>query len=531
MKRLVSLVASMALMASVFALKIPTGDNVRAADVKQNGDAIVEVTLGTATTNITTPIGVLQAKAGSVVYFYDTGALKELTSVEQNVTTPIGVVKAKDDTPIIFYENGVLSTLNPANGGFIEDREIEQKIDLPPLKAVKLSASRDMTFYESGKLKRVYLSGLGQTLETPIGTFVINRRASNEESPSFIEYYESGSPKVMYAKVDAPITVKGVEYGSFGWYNNWSTFYYYPKFFYDSGSSDRWILKSFVTGVYKKDGTDIVSTTYENALGKFEIAFNPSAEKSMIEFDKEGNVLSAKLYKSPDATVKVMGQDMFIKGGKYIQTNWDKWGHKNKKEAFCGISFYDSGEIKSCVLDELLVTEIDGIKLTIPAGEEIELWENGNIKRCYSSNPIKLKVKTTEYDIDAGNLLFFHRNGKLRAAETLFGLIDTFYSDGTPKRGIHYLDTYAPDEEVGYVWKFYTPKRYSECIVWDDNVGYNGYFQKGDLGRNVSMVFFDDNDNPSSYTMFKLDRKGNYILDNEGIPIEDPAKKKFVKQY
>lgn len=514
MKRFVSLVTGMALSASVFALKIPTGDNVRAADVKQNGNAIVEVTLGGDTpVNITTSIGVVQAKAGSVVYFYDKSVLKELTTIEQNVTTSIGTVKVKGGGKMTFYESGALATLSPA----------EQTLDLPPLKAVKLSASRDMTFYESGKLKEVSLYEKGQTLETPIGTFNISKRSFSEEDPSSIGYYKSGSPMIMYVKAYKAITVGGTEYFCHG-YDGYNHFY--PIEFHDSGSSDKWLVKSLSPGRYSKDETVVSSVAYESKIGKIEIALNPSGSKCpvRITFDKDGNVLSAPLYKSPDFTVKVNGEDVYIKGGKYEQVYWDEYG-KKKIDTLCSISFYDDAStIKSCVLDDLVITEVGGIKFKMPAGTEVGFWNNGNIKKCSSSEPTALNINGKPMSIEADRSYLFHRNGKFWAVETRHGFVDTFYGDGALKRVINVCDNYSNSgNKSWYSALFLSPNGYRIVEIESR--------EPGDLGRNVSMVFFDDNDKPSSYTMFKLDKNGNYILDDEGLPIEDPTKKKFRTAY
>lgn len=181
-----------------------------------------------------------------------------------------------------------------------------------------------------------------------------------------------------------------------------------------------------------------------------------------------------------------------------------------------------------------MITEVAGIKFTLPAGEEIFLWENGNIKQCYSSNPTTAKVKGAEYQLKEVDRCLFHRDGTLRAiAAGNDYFIDTFYSEGAPKRIIRYKDIYDAKKDEGYVAAFISQKNYRLDIGHDYlNLNYIYglfYLQKGGLGRNISMVFFDDNDNPSSYTMLKTDKDGNYILDDEGVPIEDSKKKKFIK--
>lgn len=99
-----------------FALKIPTGDNIRAVDAKEDEDAIVEVIIGgEESPDITTPLGKLKAKVGSTLYFYKSGALKEIycTENEDNLN---GKIETEIGSFIpygkcTFYESGSLKTL------------------------------------------------------------------------------------------------------------------------------------------------------------------------------------------------------------------------------------------------------------------------------------------------------------------------------------------------------------------------------------------------------------------------------------
>ena len=99
-----------------FALKIPTGDNIRAVDAKEDEDAIVEVIIGgEESPDITTPLGKLKAKVGSTLYFYKSGALKEINFTENRdnlngkIETEIGSFIPYGKCT--FYESGSLKTL------------------------------------------------------------------------------------------------------------------------------------------------------------------------------------------------------------------------------------------------------------------------------------------------------------------------------------------------------------------------------------------------------------------------------------
>lgn len=100
---------------NVFALKIPTGDNIRAADAKLDGESIIEVVIGgEQPAEITTPIGKVKAKVGSTIYFYKSGALKQVTLDDDHyendnnepLTTEIGTFSFRGGCKLNFYESG-----------------------------------------------------------------------------------------------------------------------------------------------------------------------------------------------------------------------------------------------------------------------------------------------------------------------------------------------------------------------------------------------------------------------------------------
>ena len=108
MKKIVIGLMFAALCTNVFALKLPTGDNVRASDTKMDGDKILEVRIGgDKPANITTPIGVLPALCNQIVTFYPSGALKSLyvdRKDKQTISTPIGDLTVAGE--LFFYESG-----------------------------------------------------------------------------------------------------------------------------------------------------------------------------------------------------------------------------------------------------------------------------------------------------------------------------------------------------------------------------------------------------------------------------------------
>lgn len=427
---------------NVFAIKLPTGDSVRALDVKEDGDAIVEVKLGgEEPVEITTPIGKLKVKAGSTLSFYKSGALKSATFSKTNdpIETPIG----------------------------------------------KLSLSNE--------LDRI--------------------------SVSF--FYESGCPQKLYV-TNKPVISIG-EYN----YTLCDSDYEYIYFF-DSGSKDKWIVKELYSSSLQYYVKDEYLTKYSNKSGNFYLF------ASNLTFYENGNVKKGFLAKSPETPVIIDDNEVFIKGPKekYDRNLW--------------IEFYNDGTIKTFTSDELCMTNQGGVKLNIPAGSRIVLHKNGKIQKCTTSNNNIITVKSKSYELNKSTYLF-NQDGSLKGFYAGFasedknysGYADAFYDDGSVKRLINSNEeqdfsnsnyfrkfVYAFFNQKGQV--FYAHDVYNVNYV-KNNYSYY-YFQPEDYVENVAMIYFDDNGIPSSYTLFKLNKDGDYLLDEMGYPIEDTTKKTFVKK-
>lgn len=139
---------------NVFALKIPTGDNIRAADAKLDGESIIEVVIGgEQPAEITTPIGKVQAKVGSTIYFYKSGALKQVTldydhyknDNNEPLTTEIGTFNLydgyrEDAKELKFYESGSVESFCIGKSTCITVSGIKYGV----------SADETIYFYDSG---------------------------------------------------------------------------------------------------------------------------------------------------------------------------------------------------------------------------------------------------------------------------------------------------------------------------------------------------------------------------------------------
>ena len=444
----------------LFALKIPTGDNVRATDVKQDGDAIVEVMLS--------------------------------ESKSATITTPVGPVKAAKGTPVTFYKSGALKSFYPSTEN--EDRS---------------------------------------EVETPIGKIILNSYYSEStyyNNNCQCEFYESGSPKKLYLYENIVITLKNCEFGVMAKSYSSSPV---PLSFYDSGSKDVWQIESFYSSYYEKNGTKIDTVTYKNKSGKFKISLG-----ERISFWQDGSIKEAPLHESTDEPASIKGSEVFIRGG--LKGDSPSEGHHR-------ITFFEDGSIEEFIPDEVYITSQAGQKIIVPAGRKVFLQKNGDIRLCSVNGGITLKLNDKDCYISGDKDiydLYFKEDGTLYgysySGSSSITVDKVFYDDGTIKQLMWVSDNSSNNEHsISYSCEFYNQKRKNflqgekeiyHIIDLRSLYGIAFHLQPGDNGHNVAMVYFDDAGNPSSYTLFKMDKDGKYLLDKNGIPIEDPTRKKFVEQ-
>ena len=466
---------------NIFALKLPNGDNVRATDVKQEGDAIVEVVIGG----------------------------EELVEI----TTPIGIIKAKNGTPVRFYKSGALKSFYPA-----------QEID----------------YY--GNLKYEIENTV---VKTSIGTFVLYGHyltpdtlsdPTNPDSGDIAcEFYESGCPKKFYILQPAEVSLGEYKYNAT---KNIT--------FYDSGSKDILLVESLYGKDYKYGEKDFIS--YQNKSGIFELSVS---KENKITFWQNGSVKSADLYSSPKTPIYINDKEIFIRGG--CCGNYDE---------YASISFFEDGSIASFTPDEVCMLNQAGLKLNIVVGKLVKLYKNGNIQECSISNPNTVKIKTKSYELlgtvnnalehpmydkylfnEDGSLhafIFYHNEYKYSYNQKIV-LADTFYDNGNIKRIINYDNV----QETSYVNAFYNSvgeefkgvdtlygSRYFNGIahIKNDKIIKLFYLQPEDNEREVAMLYVGNDGYPTSYSLFKRNEEGEYILDDFGIQVTDSERKKIVNK-
>lgn len=219
---------------NVFALKIPTGDNIRAADAKLDGESIIEVVIGgEQPAEITTPIGKVKAKVGSTIYFYKSGALKQVTldynhyknDNNEPLTTEIGTFNFRGGCKLNFYESGSVESFGirkstcitvsgikygVSDGGIYfydsgtKDKFLPETIQTAPYDtedgntvysvtfknksgAFDISLRGDITFFKDGSIKSGYLKS------SPNDLAKVNDQEVFIASDNNIYFYEDGT--------------------------------------------------------------------------------------------------------------------------------------------------------------------------------------------------------------------------------------------------------------------------------------------------------------------------------------------------
>lgn len=405
-----------------FALKIPTGDNIRAVDAKEDEDAIVEVIIGgEESPDITTPLGKLKAKVGSTLYFYKSGALKEIYCTEN------------------------------------EDN-------------------------------------LNGKIETEIGSFIPYRECT---------FYESGSLKSLLIHDNTVFTIGETLYGIKA-YKNLADREWHKIEFYDSGSTEKFLVKKIDATSYNIDEEEIEKITYTNKSGTFIFQLD-----GIITFFMDGTIKTAELVSSPNQPALVNNEEVFIASGYRI-------------------TFYEDGSIASFVSDELCMTKQGDTKLNIPARTQIELWESGIIKKCTCSNEITVKMKS--YKNGDTTICYFNKDGSIRAVQVgSYEFADTFYEDGSIKRKVKWSWNKSEFDDVEWL----NPKGnlVRSGLGYEGDGGWQQFYPKnGDRYKDVAMVYFNDSGTPSSYSVFKKDDKGNIITDEFGFPLCEEEKNKLLNQ-
>ena len=414
MKKIIITILCMILTVNAFALKLPNGDNVKADDVVMDGDSIVEVKLK-EDAKITTPLNGQQLIADSTipVKFYKNGALKSFR------------VKREGDS---YYETAIQSIK-------LMEQEVNISDTIDFYGDIDFDKSRIIEFYESGALKKIYIS-----YKTPLQINI-----EDSLTPVFhdITFYDSGNPNEFK--------------------------------------------------VYRGCLTENIKINHNDAI------FNINS----LEWEWPSRITSHhEFYLYKDGKLK----QAFLAGGTTIKT---KIG-----EFFAGkgvISFWEDGSIQLFVNDDVIVETIAGMKVSIPSGTKMSIYKSGKIRSFHVNSEIKFKVGTNTYTTIKGNTAFpfiISEDGNILSTPVVSWdnnkdgdisrekiAVESFDSKLEP-RIIHY-------DEYKYV--VYNRKRVArfgseKLVLYNDDYLY--YYQPGDTGDDIWMVYFDNNGIPSTYCVY-----------------------------
>ena len=295
--------------------------------------------------------------------------------------TPIG--KLTFSGTVTFYESGSIRA-----GGDAEYRTSVATIETP-VGEFEVAA---LSFYESGKLERFYLSEavLSQTVHTSIGELKVK---------GWVRLYESGK---LYECIindnyyDAPYTIEKGQYTGVPISGKIS--------FYENGS-----IKSF------------------NPKGQITTSIGKIKPDGTVEFYEDGNLRSAEIeaqvFDTPFGLLSLSFLEVFPSG-------------KLKR-----ISFSDSVSLPE---NYLVYAEIN--KKGVGVGRyskplkisEIEFYENGAVKWCGLENAYFINNPDPERDGYAANRIWFYKSGKQMG----FG---EFYRDNFGKYRLRNLHCFSED--------------------------------------------------------------------------------------
>ena len=411
------------LVQSVFAIKIPTGDNIRIQDTKEEGDAIVEAVIGgTEPPLITTPLGKLKATVGSTLYFYPSGALAKICLTEE-----------------------------------------------------------------------------GQRIETPIGTMILANVFYSTQEDTYCEFYESGSPKVLYCKEDYSYAGEfNLKIGNYTYSPNYSRSKLRPIYFYDSNDCNDLRVKELYTDYIYENGRTVYSMIYTNKTGTFDIAIG----QETIEFHENGLIKTAKLYKSSESPIIIDDNEVYAEAGKTI-------------------SFYSDGSIAEFTSADLCITTLNGTKLKMPAGYRIALWENGSIKICTISNDLIYNSKILHSALDGKTECWFNQDGTLKGYYSDRGMANELYEDGSIKSIVRM--NYYDEWELEYSRDRYGHSYYLMSPIYNSSNTARYYIQ--DKNDQIASVIVDDQGEPIGYYAVKKDENNEIVRDSFGVPVADDIPK------
>lgn len=334
-----------------------------------------------------------------------------------------------------------------------------------PLNGQQLIADtyQSVKFYKSGALQYFYLKS--NTYNNSYQT--IKLMEQEVKISGGIIFYESGALKRMSLQSNSSfkMNIEGISAEINGYTNE----------FYDSGNPNEFKLYS---GSLKK------AIEIEKNGSKIYI------ENSFTLYEN-GKLKSSHLHKG--TTVKTEIGELFAGKGE--------------------ITFWEDGSIKSFTNDDTIIETIAGMKVSIPSGTRMSIYKSGKIRSFYVTNEIQFKLGANTYTTIKGDTNFpfiISEDGNILSAPAIKWDNNKDGNILGEKIAVESFDSkFEPciiyDLYTGYKYLVYNRKilaSFSEQpFLYQTHDAYL-YYQPGDTGENIWMVYFDSKGIPSTYCVY-----------------------------
>lgn len=185
-------------------------------------------------------------------------------------------------------------------------------------------------------------------------------------------------------------------------------------------------------------------------------------------------------------------------------------------ELFAGkgeITFWEDGSIKSFTNDDTIIETIAGMKVSIPSGTRMSIYKSGKIRSFYVTNEIQFKLGANTYTTIKGDTNFpfvISEDGNILSAPAIKWDNNKDGNILGEKIAVESFDSkFEPciiyDLYTGYKYLVYNRKilaSFSEQpFLYQTHDAYL-YYQPGDTGENIWMVYFDSKGIPSTYCVY-----------------------------
>ncbi len=243
-----------------------------------------------------------------------------------------------------------------------------------------------------------------------------------------------------------------------------------------------------------------------------------------LEFYDSGNPNEFKLYKG------MLKEDIEIEknGSKiYIENSFPLYENGKLKQAFLAggttikteigelfarkgvISFWEDGSIKFFTNDDAIIETIAGMKVSIPSGTGMSIYKSGKIRSFYVTNEIQFKLGANTYTTIKGNTAFpfiISEDGNILSTPYVYWDNNKDqYISGQKIRVVSFDPKFEPriihdDRDKCVVYNRKRVVSFSEqpYLYYGDYL----YYQPGDTGDDIWMVYFDDKGIPSTYCVY-----------------------------